>query len=113
MSNFKRFFKESLKKFHYVGNCKNSFDDETGDSLIDCFRDVSQFGQREEDFRDAVEKGEKQFLTREQFLTMAELPKELNNIKMLEFYEFEEDNFGPKVLVAYDVKKDIHYFFIE
>jgi hypothetical protein len=60
----------------------------------------------EEEFRDAVEDGNREFLTKEEFETYADLPNFLKKRK-LEFYNFYE----PYILVAYDTKKDIHYFF--
>jgi hypothetical protein len=92
----------------YIGNCKNSFDPDTGDSLIDCFVDVSDFAVKEEN---GIEISKEEF---EKFIKYLDVPREVRN----EFnppygtqhqlkYFFYDNN----IYVLYDQDDDVHYFF--
>jgi len=88
-------------KASYVGSCENSFDPATGDSLIPCFVDVSDFAVKDEN---SIELSEDEFMT-----FVSEIPQDVqsavkgHNIS----YFFYDGN----VFVLYDSNSDVHYFF--
>ena len=89
------FVLESMASYHYVGNCVDSFDEDTGDSLIPYFRDVSDFALKEEE-------GEK--IEKSEFVKLTggyKLPK----------HKFEYKRLSDVLITAYDVDTDIHWFF--
>lgn len=94
---FHQFIKESYK---YVGNCINSFDND-GECLFNFYNDVSDFAYHIEEYYVEISKGEflKNVINNYQFLNK-------NNI---EYYYDTNKN----IFVAYDVDKDIHYFFVK
>lgn len=88
-------------KAEYVGNCRDSFDLDTGDSLINCFYDVSDFAVQEENGKE---------ITKEIFdsiVTMLSDVKQDTKNHQLKYFVYEDRN----VYVLYDQDTDIHYFF--
>jgi hypothetical protein len=87
----------NLEKYYYVGNCINSFD-EDGDSLIDQFSDTSDFAWEEENANK---------ISKEEFLNLVDnysmLPKHNKFIYLI--------TMSKHVLMVYDKKSDVHYFF--
>lgn len=83
----------------YLGNCVNSFDLESGNSLIDIFQDVSDFACVLED---SIE------VTKD--LSILEFNKELLSIfqKDSTIMLYSEDR---EIYFLYDEENDIHYFF--
>jgi len=90
-----------IKKYHYIGNCVNSFD-ENGYCTFPNFSDATEFAQAEEDAKE---------ISQEQFNRAVEIPNSiLNKIvdhQIIYLYAEPED-----VYMAYDADDDIHYFFI-
>lgn len=102
-----------MKLFHYVANCTEAFDPRTGDGLFNLFENVSEFARLEDDFRELIENGDTDFLTRDDFESLADIadiPDFLTD-KELQFYNFEGNETRPEILGAYDINADIHYFF--
>ena len=97
-----------IKISEYVGNCKNSFDKDTGESFIDCFTDVSDFAVKEEN---GIEITQSDF---EKFIEYLDMPREVRDEIVPPYgmphklkYYFYENN----IYVIYDQENDIHYFF--
>lgn len=90
----------------YVGNCTNLFDPETGDCLVDIFRDVSEFAAIENDFHERVEAGEDGFLTHEEFKALVGEQTITHNDWMFYFYPTDTKN----IYIAYDPINDVHWF---
>jgi len=93
----------------YLGNCTNLFD-ENGDCVIHLFRDVSDFawyaGLAEcKDYSEEEREGNKE-ITKEEFTFFAGTPDFLELIEDCRYFHYCNG-----VVVAYDVEKDIHYFF--
>lgn len=89
------FILEEMSQYHYVGNCVDSFDEDTGDSLIPYFRDVSDFAVKEEDAKK---------ISKSDFLKLTggyKLPK----------HKFDYMRLSDVLITAYDVDTDIHWFF--
>jgi len=107
---FDKLCKSILNENEYLGNCTDSFDEETGECHLPIFTDVSDFANREEEFRNAVEEGRDLFLTREEFIKVVGRDYPFLNDSM-EFYFFPEEGSSPQVYVAYDPEEDVHYFF--
>jgi len=85
----------------YIGNCKNSFDPNTGDSLINCFCDVSDFAVQEENGKEITEKV---------FNSIVTIPPDIKldaKNHQLRYFVYEDRN----IYVLYDQNDDIHYFF--
>jgi hypothetical protein len=91
----------------YLGDCGHSFDHDSGDSLIPIFTDVSDFANKEETFRERVENGEDGFISFGDFVCIVGTYKFLKGYFEFYFYPQESGN----IYVAYNPKKDIHYFF--
>jgi hypothetical protein len=100
------------KPYHYVGNCANSFDSDTGECNIGIFSDVSDFAVQDEN---AME------LSKEEFETYANVPTQLN--QLTQSYQKKYLAYDNGLLVLYvepvwddetndkDPNSDIHYFF--
>lgn len=96
----KELFENNL--YHFIGTCVNSFD-EDGECNFSNYRDVTDFAQAEESAES---------ITKEKFYSMANV-NGLNIIKIFGknpqfLYDKEND-----VLMAYNSKTDIHYFFVK
>jgi len=91
----------------YLGNCVDSFDPDSGDSLISIFTDVSDFACKEEEFEERKENGEDGFMDFGDFVAIVGTYKFLKGY--FEFYFYPQDS--GNIYVAYNLKKDIHYFF--
>jgi len=87
--------------YEYVGNCLDSFD-ENGDSLIDCFRDVSHFAQMEENAKEIPEEEFFSKLSRTQYQSFMFGTETI-------FLLSECQN----VLMAYLPQTDTHYFYVQ
>ena len=110
MFRFNQICKTFLNETQYLGNCTDSFDSETGECYFSAFSDVSEFANREEEFREALEEGRDLFLTKEEFVQV--IKKDYPFLKdSMEFYFYPESEYSPQVYVAYDPEEDIHYFF--
>jgi hypothetical protein len=105
MKSFKNFYLESAP---YVGNCTNLFDGDTGECVLRTFRDVNDFAEQEESFREQTEENPNLFLSREEFLSLINKPSDLDLKENWEYYFYPGE---PNVYVAYDPEEDIHYFF--
>ena len=108
MKSFKSFYLESIKQAHYIGNCTNLFDSETGECEIG-FRDVNDFAEQEEQFREQAEENPNLFMSREEFLPWITKPEDLELKENWEYYFFPGER---NIYVAYDPDEDIHYFFL-
>ena len=94
------------KEYKYVGTCVNSFEVTDGDCYCHIpqlpYRDVTDFAQDEED---AVE------ISRDVFFalinTNENLLKKINNKNVI-YLRSKKD-----VLMAFDTKRDVHYFFVK
>lgn len=89
------------KKYRYYGNCVNSFEEETGDSLISIFNNVSDFAVVDEN-SDIVDKNSN--------LSKLEIPTKLIDIvnkpdTILKYADYRD------IYFIYDEDADIHYFF--
>jgi hypothetical protein len=83
---------------YYVGNCVNSFDNNSNCIVSDLpYRDVTDFAQGEEEAEE---------ISLEQF-SAAVGPHEIKVKKPIFFHDADND-----VYMLYDAKKDIHYFFV-
>ena len=91
----------------YQFNCVDGFDPE-GDCLFPLFADASEFGCREEDFRNGVESGDDEFLTRKEFRKSCEVIFPIK--KSWEYYIYPETEYFQKVYVVFDPDECIHYF---
>lgn len=92
----------------YLGSCVDSFDPDSGDSLIPIFTNVSDFANKEETFRNEIENGEVHgFISFGDFVGIVGTHKFLKSYFEFYFYPQESGN----IYVAYNPKKDIHYFF--
>lgn len=100
----------SKNKAEYIGNCSNIFDSDGGECIFPIFRDVSDFANKEEEFRDELDEGRDLLLSKEEFLILAEHKDFLDNPNM-EFYFYQETETSPQIYVAYDIDEDMHYFF--
>jgi len=91
------------KKFYYVGNCVNSFD-EDGENIVNQlpFNDVNDFAVAEENAKP---------ISKEVFNTLVANDEMLNKKHeivygiMLKYVDFP-------VVYAYDTDDDIHYFYV-
>ena len=107
---YKTILLKENNKIQYLGNCADSFDDETGECNLPIFSDVSDFANKEEEFRDAIEDGRDLFLNKDEFVTI--IQRDYPFLKdSMEFYFFPEEGFSRQIYVAYDPEEDIHYFF--
>ena len=88
---------ENMDKFHFVGTCVNSFDDD-GDSLIPYFSDATDFAQKEEE---STQISKHTFINSVSDYSMLPTNSE---------YEFSQTLSGD-LLMAYNIKDDVHYFF--
>lgn len=92
----------------YIGNCTDIFDEDTGECLLNIFKDVSDFANKEENFRTQIENGHDLFLSYKEFITI------VGNYSFVksdfEFYFYLGKMFK-NIYVAYDIINDIHYFF--
>ena len=107
-----RLYIESVvEKYHYVGNCSDSFDPDTGDCLSNIFSDVSEFANYDEkatcediensDGCGKIDAGE--FLS---LVDSREIPNDIRRIDNLEYHYYDNET-----LAIYDQNNDIHYFF--
>jgi hypothetical protein len=88
------------KKYEYVGNCLDSFD-ENGLSMLECcFQDVSHFAQMEEDAQEISAEVFYAYVTHKQYLPVS---FDSETIFLLTKCE--------KVMMAYLPQSDTHYFF--
>jgi hypothetical protein len=94
-------------QMQYLGSCVDSFDPDSGSSNIPVFSDVSDFANKEETFRERVENGEDGFMDFGDFVAIVGSYKFLKSYFEFYFYPEESGN----IYVAYNPKKDIHYFF--
>ena len=78
------------------GNCLNSFDDETGECYLSCFRDVSDAACVWEDAEPIV---------KEEFLKLIQKPTDMEFSNGFEYRLYEQRG----LVIAFD--GDIHYFF--
>jgi hypothetical protein len=92
--------------YTYVGNCVDSFDDDTGDCIIDQlgWDDVSNFACELED-ASVIGNDEARCNIGEKLVA------ELVDGSDLDSLEFTKT--GDGVLIMYDPEEDIHYFFLE
>jgi hypothetical protein len=88
-------FIEASSKYHFVGTCVNSFDSD-GDCLIPYFNDTSDF---------AVQEEESKPITKEQFV------KNVDDFSMVPVNSQFLITPNKNVIMAYDPKLDVHYFF--
>lgn len=111
-----RIYKISNKqKAQYVGNCTNIFDENTGECLLDIFTNVSEFTVKEEEIRKQIENNTTQTMTMENFTKQVNIQPIIpieNLNENFEFYTFPQTIYSPRIFVAYDMKNDIHHFFI-
>jgi hypothetical protein len=108
MKSFKNFYLESIHSAVYMGNCTNLFDSDTGECSVGGFQDVSDFGAKEESFREEAEENPNLFLSREEFLPLISKPEDLDLKENWEYYFYPGER---NIYVAYDPEEDIHYFF--
>ena len=89
---------KSKEKFHFVGTCTNSFD-EDGECMLPHFIDVTDFAQQEEQ---SVK------IAKESFIAS------VDNLDVLPTgqYEYLMTESG-NILMAYNVDSDIHYFYVK
>jgi len=107
-----KIYKISNIKASYVGNCSNLFDKDSGECLFDIFRDVSDFGCKEEEIRNQIEEGREVLLSFDDFLSLVNIEAIQNkDLQNFEFYFYPETEYSPQIYVAYDIMEDIHYFF--
>jgi len=106
---YKEFYLLS-ENVQYIGNCTDSFCKNTGDCQNSCFVDVSDFGNKEEEFRDEVDNGRDLFMTFDEFKSIVGDEPILASFegKNMEYYFYEGSQ---NIYVAYDMDEDIHYFF--
>jgi len=85
----------------YVGNCKNSFD-EDGDCVVPQlgFRDVSELG-----YADEMAKR----ISLKDFTRLATIPAEI--LQDIKGHDVEYMSYND-MLILYDVDSDTHYFFV-
>lgn len=103
----------AIKKARYVGNCTDIFDRSSGECLIDIFRDVSDFGCKEEDLREQIEDGRETVLSLDEFSNIVDIDCLMGkDLSGFEFYFYSESEFSNQIYVAYDKLSDIHYFFV-
>jgi hypothetical protein len=101
VNNITKLNEESERKYNFAGTCVNSFN-EDGDSLLDEYRDVSDF---------AVGCEEAEQISQEKFIQMINVDSnaqqriDIPNIQYL--YDRDHD-----VVMLYDENEDIHYFYI-
>ena len=88
-------FIEASGKYDFVGTCVNSFN-EDGQSLIPYFSDVSDF---------AVQEEESKPITKDQFVNI------VSDISMIPANSQYLITPNKNVIMAYDPKSDVHYFF--
>ena len=97
MITFMQFLENENQKYYYVGNCKNSFDD-NGNSIIPQFSDTSDFACQEENAEE---------ISKEQFMNLVHdhniVPTNHEVIYLITQNE--------KIIMAHDTDDDIHYFF--
>jgi len=79
-----------------------------GECLTGIFRDVSDFGEKEEKFREEVEENPNLFMSREEFLSLVSKPEDLDLKENWEYYFYPGE---PNIYVAYSPEEDVHYFF--
>jgi hypothetical protein len=98
MIKLKDIYTESyFERYYYIGTCVNCFD-ESGNSLISQFDNVSDFAYEEEN---AIT------ISREVFIKNVSNFSMLPNNKDIE-YKVTRDK---RIIMAYDPATDIHYFF--
>lgn len=97
------------EKAVYRFNCVNGFD-ANGGCLYPEFRDVSEFSHREEVFRESLEKGDVSLLCMRDFKKHCEVPFPVN-AEDWEFYSYTGTQYAPFMYVAYDIERNIHFFF--
>jgi hypothetical protein len=88
-------FESEETKYHYVGNCVNSFDSD-GDCSFKNYSDVTEFAQGLEN---ATKVSKMEFLKH---------VKAIKTIDKCDMFEYDAD---ADVYIAYDTAADIHYFF--
>ena len=97
MITFRQFVENQNQKYYYVGNCKDSFD-ENGNSIIPQFSDTSEFAYQEENAKQ---------ISKEQFMNLVHnhniVPTNHEIIYLITQNE--------KIIMAHDTDADIHYFF--
>ena len=86
-----------MKDMTFQGDCTNSFDSDTGDSLIECFVDVSDFANKDEN---ATKMSLDEFSN-----FVPSLPKPFRKKDRYEYFHYDGD-----IFVVYDTKHDIHCF---
>ena len=96
-------------KASYRFNCVDGFD-ANGNCLFPEFRDASEFSNREETFRESIDNGEVSFICMRDFKARCEVPFPINS-EDWEFYYYEGTQLAPFIYVAYDIERNIHYFF--
>ena len=105
-------YKISNQKASYVGNCSDSFDEDSGECLFDFFRDTSDFACKDEEIREQIDEGREILLSLNDFAVLVDIePISNKDLKSFEFYFYPQTEFSPQVYVAYDMIDDIHYFF--
>ena len=94
----------TVKKYHFVGTCVNSFDEE-GNCIVNQlpWSDVTEFAQDEEDHFKPITSEE----FNENVDNVSSVYKPARGLRPLKFYSFKN------VLVLYDTVSDVHYFFVK
>jgi hypothetical protein len=98
---------EVKEKSKYRFNCVDGFDSD-GICLYAEFRDASEFSLREERFRAAYDAGNERMMSMATFKRYCEAPFPFST--SWEYYYYEGSQFEPFIYVAYDVDRNIHYF---
>lgn len=99
------------ESYNYVGNCSNSFDNDTGECLIGIFQDVSEFANYDEsaNFEDIEDSNGCGKIDQEEFLSLVDqssIPKDIIIDDQTEYHYYDNG-----VLAIYNPEEDIHYFF--
>lgn len=98
MDKIRKIYEDNyLNKYHFIGTCVNSFDND-GESLIPQFTDTSDFAYQEENSKK---------ISKETFIknvsNFSMIPKNKEVIFMI--------TQNKSIIMAYDPVTDVHYFF--